>query len=222
MLHEAPFFKVVLDPFWADQKHSKTQLYTALGALWGPGGRNRYGLERSILRLFLALPEPHRSLVNYEVRSTFSLHFRNPVRDHIRCTFSRFSKNARGRKARYLQYNSDVLGTCQGGAVEAKKGPFFTSWDLRKSDLFRMEASQMRQIAIGSQVRSKTHLWENSLKGGPFRAPPRGSRRRKDGKYQYLSTLADGALWAVLTRFEDPQNRALEAEVSCFAGLAAW
>ena len=58
----------------------------------GPEGRHGHCLERSILGLFLALPEPHRSLVNYDVRSTFLLHVRHPVRDHIRCTFSWFSK----------------------------------------------------------------------------------------------------------------------------------
>ena len=98
--------------------------------------------------------------------------------------------------------------------------PFFAPWSRPKSDLFHMEGSQTRQIAVGSQVRSKTRLLENYPKGCPFRAPPRGSRRRKYGRYQYLSTLADMALEAVRSRFEDLQNPTPEAEVSCFAVLA--
>ena len=186
----------------------------------GPGGRHEPGLERSVLELFLAPPEPHRSLVNYDVPSTFSPDFRDPVRDHFRCTFSRFSKNARGRQARYLRYISYVLGTGQGGPGEVKKRPFFAPWSRPKSDLFHMEGSQTCQIAVGSQVRSKTRLLENYPKGCRFRAPPRGSRRRKYGRYQYLSTLADMALEAVRSRFEDLQNPTPEAEVSCFAVLA--
>ena len=38
----------------------------------------------------------------------------------------------------------------------------------------------------------------------------------------HFSALANVALEAVLTRFEDPQNRTPKAEVSVFAALAAW
>ena len=97
-------------------------------------------------------PEPHRSLVNYNVRTTFSGEFSDPVRHQIRGGFCRLPINVRSRKARYLRDLSHVLGTFQADSEDAKKQPFGQPETLPKSSRFAFEGSQMRQIAFGSHV----------------------------------------------------------------------
>ena len=137
----------------AGPKNDKRHQYLRhLAHFGGPEGQHRYVLERSVLGPFLAPPERQRSLVNYNVGSTFSPDFLDPVRDQIRRRFCRFPKNARSRKARYLRHLSYLLATYHGRSVEGKKHPFGPPLAQPKNGHFSFGGSQMRQIAFGSHA----------------------------------------------------------------------
>ena len=59
-------------------------------------------------------------------------------------------------------------------------------------------------------------------KEGSFLATVEGAKVTIIRYIPHFSALANVALEAVLTRFEDPENRTPKAEVSVFAVLAAW